>query len=93
MTSGPRWQLQEAKARFSELFERALREAPQVVTRRGKDAVVVISESAYLGLCAPRESLLSFLLHSPLVRSELDSGHAEDAYVPRVDFNDDDSAR
>ncbi|HTA86501.1 MAG TPA: type II toxin-antitoxin system prevent-host-death family antitoxin [Silvibacterium sp.] len=29
------WQLQDAKARFSEFLDTALREGPQVVTRRG----------------------------------------------------------
>jgi prevent-host-death family protein len=36
------WQLQEAKARFSELIETALMEGPQVVTRRGVEAAVVV---------------------------------------------------
>ena len=35
------WQLQAAKQRFSELVERAQREGPQVVTKHGRDAVVV----------------------------------------------------
>ncbi len=37
------WQLQEAKSRFSELVERTLTEGPQLVTRRGAEAVVVIA--------------------------------------------------
>lgn len=41
------WQLQDAKARFSELVERALSDGPQHVTRRGVPTVVVISESEY----------------------------------------------
>ena len=41
------WQLQDAKARFSELVERALSDGPQHVTRRGVHAVVVISEEEY----------------------------------------------
>lgn len=40
------WQLQEAKACFSELVRRA-RDAPQRVTVRGKEAVVVISAEEY----------------------------------------------
>jgi len=38
-----RWQLQDAKARFSELIEDTLEKGPQVVTRRGIDTAVVIS--------------------------------------------------
>ena len=36
------WQVQEAKARFSELIEATLRDGPQVVTRRGVETAVVI---------------------------------------------------
>jgi antitoxin Phd len=38
------WRLQDAKAQFSELVDNALRGVPQHVTRRGKQAVVVLSE-------------------------------------------------
>ena len=41
------WQVQDAKQRFSELVQRALDEGPQVVTRRGKEAVVVVSADTY----------------------------------------------
>jgi prevent-host-death family protein len=36
------WQLQDAKARFSEFLDTALREGPQVVTRRGVEAAVLV---------------------------------------------------
>jgi antitoxin Phd len=38
-----KWQLQEAKARFSELINDTLEKGPQVVTRRGIDTAVVVS--------------------------------------------------
>ena len=38
-----KWQLQDAKARFSELIDDTLEKGPQVVTRRGVDAAVVLS--------------------------------------------------
>lgn len=38
-----KWQLQEAKARFSELIEDTLEKGPQVVTRRGIDTAVIVS--------------------------------------------------
>ena len=38
-----KWQLQEAKARFSELLDDTLEKGRQVVTRRGIDTAVVIS--------------------------------------------------
>jgi len=37
------WQLQEAKARFSEVVNQALAQGPQTVTRRGRAAVVVVA--------------------------------------------------
>lgn len=36
------WQLQDAKARFSEFLEAALRKGPQVVTRRGVETAVLV---------------------------------------------------
>ena len=37
------WQLQDAKARFSEFLDATLKEGPQVVTRRGVEAAVLVS--------------------------------------------------
>jgi antitoxin Phd len=36
------WQVQDAKARFSELLDASLKEGPQVVTRRGVAAAVLV---------------------------------------------------
>jgi prevent-host-death family protein len=36
------WQVQEAKARFSEFLEASLKEGPQIVTRRGAEAAVLV---------------------------------------------------
>ena len=44
------WRLQDAKAQFSEVVEKALRGVPQHVTRRGKQAVVVVSEVDFKAL-------------------------------------------
>jgi antitoxin Phd len=66
------WALQDAKNRFSELVEQALRDGPQIVTRRGKDTVVVLSVEAFQNLTAQQESLVTFLRHSPLAGVELD---------------------
>lgn len=44
------WRLQDAKAQFSELVDNAMRGVPQHVTRRGKQAVVVLSEEAFEAL-------------------------------------------
>jgi len=55
------WQLQEAKARFSEVVERALQGEPQVVTRRGKKAVVVLDWATFTRLSGQGLSLLEAL--------------------------------
>ena len=44
------WRLQDAKAQFSRVVEAALHGGPQHVTRRGRDAVVVLSEASYRAL-------------------------------------------
>jgi prevent-host-death family protein len=36
------WQLQDAKARFSEFLDAALKKGPQVVTRRGVEEAVLV---------------------------------------------------
>ena len=43
-TLGPSGENPDAKARFSELLETCLREGPQLVTRRGADAAVLVTE-------------------------------------------------
>jgi antitoxin Phd len=50
------WQLQTAKAQLSELVEAALRGVPQRITRRGTDAVMVVSEQAYVALTSSAKS-------------------------------------
>ena len=44
------WQLQEAKQRFSEVVRRALEQGPQVVTRHGEAAVVIVSAREFEAL-------------------------------------------
>ncbi len=80
------WQLQEAKARFSEVFERAIADGPQRITRHGKLAAYLISELDYDRLVSssgPGETLLSFLMNSPLwgsgVAIERVEGYAREA--------------
>ena len=57
MVQGSTWQLQEAKAKLSELVRRARSEGPQTITVRGEPAVVVISIEEYERLLARRAEL------------------------------------
>jgi antitoxin Phd len=59
------WQLQAAKQRFSELVERARREGPQVVTKHGKETVVVVSVEEYRRLRDHEPSLVEFIRSAP----------------------------
>jgi antitoxin Phd len=59
------WQLQAAKQRFSELVERARREGPQVVTKHGREAVVVVSAEEYRRLKGSGDNLVEFLRSAP----------------------------
>ena len=63
------WQLQDAKARFSEVFRLARERGPQRVTKHGREAVVVLpaEEFARLTTTKAREgSLVEFFRASPL---------------------------
>jgi antitoxin Phd len=70
-----RWQLQTAKARFSEVFRRAHSEGPQFVTRQGKEAVVLLPAEGFERLSARArqpQSLVQFFADSPLAKVKID---------------------
>ena len=58
------WQLADAKNKFSEVFNRAIDEGPQFVTRRGQE-VVVLSKDEYLRLTGEKPSFLDVLMSGP----------------------------
>jgi prevent-host-death family protein len=60
-----RWQLQEAKQRFSELVRHARSHGPQVVTRHGEEVAVVVSIEEYRRLRADLPSFKELLLAAP----------------------------
>ena len=58
------WRLQDAKAQFSQVVEAALHGEPQHVSRRGREAVVVLSEASYRALRkSARSGARGFLAH------------------------------
>lgn len=59
------WPLQEAKNRFSELVDRTLAEGPQLVTRCGAEAVVVIAAPEFRRLYSSDLSLRDVLRNAP----------------------------
>jgi prevent-host-death family protein len=66
------WQLQEAKNKFSNLVDKARHDGPQVVTRHGKESVVIIAIEDYQKLSKPKSDLISFFKKSPLADIHLD---------------------
>lgn len=59
------WQMQEAKARMSELVKRA-QSQPQGITVHGKSVAVVISRQTFDRLSQTQDSLVDFMRRSPL---------------------------
>lgn len=67
-----RWQLQEAKARLSEVIKQASIDGPQTITMRGVPTAVIISSDEYERLTHPKGSFVEFMRKSPLYGVELD---------------------
>jgi prevent-host-death family protein len=65
-----KWQLQEAKAMFSEVIKEADLK-PQIITVRGKETAVILSFEEYKKLSSPRQTLFEFIQNSPLRDTEL----------------------
>ena len=58
-----KWQVQDAKARFSELLDDALKKGPQTITRRGVEAAVLVPVEEWRRMRrAARPSLKDLLL-------------------------------
>lgn len=88
------WRLQDAKAHFSAVVDNALRGVPQHVTRRGKQAVVVVSEQDFEALqrhAAGKPPVpVSFIQHLLAMpkQPEVESGLSGLDLTPRdVDFS------
>lgn len=75
------WQLQEAKNKFSQVVDEAVRDGPQIITRHGRETAVVLSYEAYCRMLAGRSKLTAFLRESPLAGYEVD--FTRDASLPR----------
>ncbi len=69
-----RWALQDAKNRFSEVVDAALRGQPQIVTRRGVETAVILAHADYQRIVGDASdagpSLGEFLTRGPVVEGE-----------------------
>ncbi len=68
------WQLQDAKAKLSEVVKRARTDGPQEITVRGEPAVVVLTRAKYERLVKPQPSLVELIRSSPLAEWDLEGG-------------------
>jgi prevent-host-death family protein len=72
------WKVAEAKARFSELIDRALHEGAQEITRHGKRTVVVVATEEWDRRTRRRGGLIEFFDRSPLKGSGLKTPRLRD---------------
>ncbi len=72
------WQLQEAKAKFSEVINEAIQHGPQVITKHGVDTVLLISIDDYKKINKPKQKLSGFFNNSPLKNNKLDLNRSKD---------------
>jgi len=66
------WSLAEAKAKLSEVVEKARTQGPQHLTRNGKDAVVVVSAVEWERRTNTPRTMYEFLERSPLKGSAIE---------------------
>ena len=75
------WQLQTAKAQFSEVFRRARAEGPQWVTRQNKETVVILPAEDFERLAqraSQPASIVRFFAESPLAGARLNLARRPD---------------
>jgi antitoxin Phd len=73
------WQIQDAKNKLSEVITRALSHGPQLITRHGEKAVVIVSYSEYERLRKSQGKISEFFKASPLAGVNL----TRDKSMPR----------
>jgi prevent-host-death family protein len=69
--SSESWTVAEAKAKFSEIIERAMSEGPQTITRSGRTAAVVVGAEEWQRKTKRVGTLAEFFAESPLRGSGL----------------------
>lgn len=83
-----KWQVQEAKAKFSELIDQAEHDGPQIVTRHGEERAVVISIEDFRAHFHKKPDFITFLLEygptidEPLFKRQDDLGRDFDFGEP-----------
>jgi len=73
------WTVVEAKAKFSEVVDKARVNGPQTITKNGRIAVVVVSAEEWERKTRRPGNLAEFFAESPLRGSGLDAPRTKDA--------------
>ncbi len=76
------WTVAEAKAKFSEVVERARSHGPQVITRKGRRTVVVVSVDEWERKAAKTGNLADFFAASPFREEALEIERRPDGPRP-----------
>ena len=79
------WQIKDARANFSTLVDKALSDGPQIVTRHGKKAVVVVSMEEWMRRQRRHGDLVDFFANSPL-REEGTEIERQKDYPREIEF-------
>lgn len=66
------WQIQEAKNKFSEVVDEAIKHGPQIITKRGVETVIVLSYAEYRKGMLNQKKLSDFFRESPLAETDID---------------------
>ena len=66
------WQLQEAKAQFSQLVNEVTKDGYHTITKNGQPIVVVISKDVFEKLSCQKQTIVDFFLEAPLPEIEID---------------------
>lgn len=75
------WQIQEAKAKFSQLIEDANIKGYQTITKQGEPVAVILSKKEFDKITQSKTSLLNFFKAAPCQEIELNIQRSKD--LPR----------
>ncbi len=76
------WTVAEAKAKFSEVLDRALSDGPQTITRNGKTTAVIVSAEEWTRRAKREGTLADFFANSPLRDSGLEIERLKEIATP-----------
>jgi prevent-host-death family protein len=80
------WQLQEAKNKLSQVVEEAISHGPQVITKRGVEAVIVLSYVEYRKMLSSQKPLSLFFRESPLAEETVDLSRDHSGLRPDIEL-------